>query len=592
VAATLGIAHPTGYPLYVLIGHVASIVPGPGEPIARMTLLSAVCGALATAVATDAARRLLGAAGLASGPAAVGGIAAGLLLATARTPWEQAVVVEVYALHLLLLTMLLDLALVAAEPGRAPRERAIALTLMAYGTGVALTNHLSTAFLLPGLAFYALRAGTVRVPLWLLAAGFAVGVSGYLYLPIRSALDPALDWGDPQTFGAFFRHATGAVYRVWFLSSTAVVQKQFGRFLTLVPIEMTPAALAPAAVGIVFLWRRRLVFAQASILLVILNLLYAVNYDIHDIDAYFLPSFMVLALWAGAGIGFTAAALARIPAVAALPRAISSPAGIALALALPGLTAGWNFRAASQRGQHLVPDYTAAMFASLEPGAVILSRQWDNFCSAAFYEQLVRGRRPDVTLIEKELLRRRWYLKQFARYDSTLAHDCADLEAQFAEALIPFEAGRAYDKTRLQTLYVELIQCYLRSAAARGRPIYLTPDALEPGIADGYLQVPVGLAMRLYPQPPPIPPLMPGGGAVGIAPVSGLAAALRSGDPPAEQCAALVLEMASRRAIYLAESGDREGALSLLGAIRATAPDYAPARQVTDMLAREGTRAP
>jgi hypothetical protein len=366
--------------------------------------------------------------------------------------------------------------------------------------------------------------------------------------------------------------------------------KQFGRFLELVPIQMSPFGLAPAAIGIALLWRRRPTLAQATILLVILNLLYAINYDIHDIDAYFLPAFLVLALWAGAGIGFVAAALAR-PA-GRWPAVWRRAAGLVLALLVPGLALGWNWGTASQRHQHLVTDYTAAMFASLEPNAVILSRQWDNFCSAAIYEQQVRGQRTDVTLIEKELLRRRWYLEQMARQEPELASDCADLRAQFAAALAPFETGSDYDRTRLQALYVDLIQCFLASAEARGRPAYVTSDALEPGIAAGYVQVPVGLAMRLYREPPASPPELPGGGRVSLAPVRGLAGALASGEPPAVQCAALTLEMATRRAIYLAGVGQRAEAAALLATIIAAAPGYAPARQVSDALAAEGARLP
>ncbi|HWN82814.1 MAG TPA: hypothetical protein VNM87_12000, partial [Candidatus Udaeobacter sp.] len=380
----------------------------------------------------------------------------------------------------------------------------------------------------------------------------------------------------------FYRHASGAVYRVWFLSSAAVAQKQFGRFLALMPLEMSPLALAPAAVGIAILWRKRLVLAQTLILLVILNLLYAINYDIHDIDAYFLPACLMLALWAGIGIGLAAAALERRVQLA--PR-LRAAFGLALALLLPACAVGWNYSAASQRDQHLVGDYTAAMFAGLEPNAVILSRQWDHFCAAVFYEQLVRGHRRDVTLIEKELLRRRWYLKQLARQDPALTAQCADLSAEFARALAPFETGRRFDQERLQALYVELIQCLLTSADAHGRPAYLTPDAIEPGVGAGFVQVPVGLAMRLYREPPPSPPALPNGRPSGVAPVRGLARALQSGDPPAEQCAGLVLEMASRRAIYLADSGHRSEAVALLDSMRAVAPNYAPARRLSDALA-------
>src|SRR3990172_1726033 len=40
-ATTLGIAHPTGYPLFTLLGRTLVVLPGPLEPVARLTLFSA-----------------------------------------------------------------------------------------------------------------------------------------------------------------------------------------------------------------------------------------------------------------------------------------------------------------------------------------------------------------------------------------------------------------------------------------------------------------------------------------------------------------------------------------------------------------------
>jgi hypothetical protein len=225
------------------------------------------------------------------------------------------------------------------------------------------------------------------------------------------------------------------------------------------------------------------------------------------------------------------------------------------------------------------------MFASLGENAVLLSRQWDFFCSPAIYEQHVRGKRRDVTVLEKELIRRSWYLKQLAREDPALAGRCAAQSERFARGLVPFETGGRFDSAVLQADYVALINCLLTSAMDAGRPVYLTPDALEEGIAAGLTQIPVGLAIRLFREPPAEPPRLPDGAEVRVAPVRGLAAGLASKEPLPAHLAALVLEMAIRRSIYMAERGDRAGALALADSVRAVAPSHEPARRLQEILA-------
>ena len=582
-AATLGIAHPTGYPLFTLAGRALVIFPGPLEPVARLTLFSAVCGAGAAAFTFASVRRILRSIGLGAA-ATAGALAAGLTLATGHTAWEQAVVVEVYALHLLFLAVLFYLALRAASDGGAAAGGATALLLFAYVAGLAIGNHLSAALLLPALAFLVVRergaAGLGRA-LPVLALAFLLGLSIYAYLPLRSAREPLLDWGDPETPGAFYRHATGAVYRVWFLSSAQVAAKQLGRFLSLLPVEMSPLAPIPAVIGLVVLWRRREALAQATVLLFVLNLLYAVNYDIHDIDSYFLPAFLAVAIWVGIGVAVALDRGSRRLRGAVARRG----ATLAATLAVPVLALIWNGPTASQRGNHLVADYTAAMFRSLEPRAVILSRQWDHFCSASIYDQLVRGERRDVTVIEKELMRRRWYLKQLARWDPELTRPCRELMERFGNELVPFETGGRYSSERLQETYVGVINCLLEHAMET-RPAYITPDALEPGIAGRLVQVPAGLALRLYREPPAeLPPSPPPA-------VRGLAAAFSSAIDLRQQLAGLVLEMETRRALYLAQIGRPEEAMRAVEAVLAREPGYSNAQRLKELLSGRGGSPP
>jgi len=102
-APLLGVAHPTGYPLYILLGKLWTLLVPWGDLAQRMNLFSAFGAALAVALFYLVARQL-------SGRSLVAAIAA-LTLAFSRTFWSQAVVAEVYALHSFFIAAILYLAL-------------------------------------------------------------------------------------------------------------------------------------------------------------------------------------------------------------------------------------------------------------------------------------------------------------------------------------------------------------------------------------------------------------------------------------------------------------------------------------------------
>ena len=100
--------HPTTYPLYVLLGKLATLVIPFGDLAWRVTLVSSVCAALAVGLFFGIARRLT-----ASAPAAlVGALALGL----APGLWNAATMAEVYALMMALLVALLYL--IVTDEGR------------------------------------------------------------------------------------------------------------------------------------------------------------------------------------------------------------------------------------------------------------------------------------------------------------------------------------------------------------------------------------------------------------------------------------------------------------------------------------------
>ncbi|MGH2513484.1 MAG: protein O-mannosyl-transferase family, partial [Candidatus Limnocylindrales bacterium] len=115
IGPVLGTGHPTGFPAWVVLGWLASIVLQPfGDPAFRMNLLSALLGGLAAGATVLLVARLTGRRWV--------GLAAGLLLATTPIAWQIATRADVHALHLALVAILLGL-LVDWERRSAATER-------------------------------------------------------------------------------------------------------------------------------------------------------------------------------------------------------------------------------------------------------------------------------------------------------------------------------------------------------------------------------------------------------------------------------------------------------------------------------------
>ena len=202
-ALHLGVVHPPGYPLWCLLAHASTKLPF-GSVAERVHLASAVFAAGATWLTFFVARRWTAHAGAA--------LVAALALAASRVLWSQAVIAEVYTLAALFAILLLALA-VRFEESRDPRWL-LALSLVA---GLSLANHPTTGLELPVLAFWllALHRGRVLAPRMLAAGGalFALGLSVYLYLPLRARSDPPVNVGSPTTLAKTIEHVSRAAYR-------------------------------------------------------------------------------------------------------------------------------------------------------------------------------------------------------------------------------------------------------------------------------------------------------------------------------------------------------------------------------------------
>jgi hypothetical protein len=495
VACTLGVAHPTGYPFYTLLGWVFSHLPVADAEIARLNIMAALFCSAAAGVLVLVFRRIILLSDRkpsAGSFATVAACAGALLLAFSTTFWSQALEVEVYPLHLLLVSLILVAFLRSCLPlpGEDPGGRY--WYLFAYMVGLGFTNHMSTVLLAPGLLYlYFSRHGGSRRSwnrLMKMSIPCLAGLSVYLYVPLRASRGPVLNWGYAVSPERFLWHVTGKQYQVWMFSSMDVVGRQFSYFIRDLPGEFAYVGLLLAVAGSIPLWRgnRRLAIGVAVLFLACIS--YAVNYDIHDIDSYFLLAYICVGMTAAVGLSAAAdLASARFPRTKILvPLVLLSSCAVPLVA---------HFREVDQSDDHLVEDYTTNMFSSLRPDAVVVSYQWDYWVAASYYYQNIGHIRPDVTVIDKELLRRSWYVKELEhRRPWLIASSRPEVNAFLAQVDL-FEHGLPYDPAAIQARYVAMIESLIRQSMS-AHPVYVTGE-IEPEFTQGLARLPEGLAFRL-----------------------------------------------------------------------------------------------
>jgi Protein of unknown function (DUF2723) len=305
----LGISHPTGYPTYLMLSHLLSThLLGPffgGSCAYRTNLASALYGALAVGVLfwcayyllsnnSSPSRRVVG--------ASVGALAFGV----STTLWSQAVIAEVYTLNALLVALTLLVLVVWRE-----RRSDGYLLLGAFLIGLCMTNHLTSGLLLPGgVLFVAMVEGVKKlvVERWrvvLRCIGlFFVGLSPYLYLPIRAAMDPPFTGNNPTNFERFWYLVSGGNLRGGFFAFG--VQEVPGRLLFYLGYLLENFSWVLVVVGIIgfvalLLWER-----AVGVMLGFLYvgwLFHAIENNIPDVELYFIPTYLVLSLCIAVGVG-------------------------------------------------------------------------------------------------------------------------------------------------------------------------------------------------------------------------------------------------------------------------------------------------
>jgi hypothetical protein len=527
VCCTAGIAHPTGYPLFTLVGYLFSKIPFIYSEIYKLNLMAAVFCAAAlffifklmmmfnlycVHINSDKMRNKTVAKTksqkknqpdvykvIDSNIILISSLFGVITLGLSKVFWIQSTAIEVYSLHCLFIGVLLfsfsrNIFLIEEEKTskRSILKRESGWLIFGLLLGLSFTNHMSTIFLLPGFAFlyfkrYKFTPDSFK-RLLLMIIPFLIGLSLYLYLPIRASQNPEINWGNPTSWEYFFRHISGKQYSVWVFSSLAGAMKQFKYFLSTTPVDFVYLPVVLAFFGMVYLFQRSKDIFYFTLILFLTCTLLAINYDIYDIDSYFLLSFFILSIWAGFGVIKLYIYLrSKYKKIKILY--------IYFSLIIPLLQLA-NYSDVSESNNYLVHDYTLNVFNSVKKNGIVISYQWDNWVSASLYFQHVQGIRKDVAVVDKELLRRSWYFNQIERnYPWLVERSRAEIN-DYLKELYKFERNIPYDPQTIQRKYISMINSIIEKNIDE-RPVYVGSE-IEKEIGGGYKRVPEGLLYRLY----------------------------------------------------------------------------------------------
>ncbi|MBN2117205.1 MAG: DUF2723 domain-containing protein [Anaerolineales bacterium] len=394
-AATGGVAHPSGYPLYLLLARLFQFLPI-GSLAFRTNLLSAVTVTLAALLVFELTARSLP---LSSGqPNWSVGLASAYAFGLAPLVWSQAVITEVYGVQVLFVVVILFLSSVPLPSPFTPHRLDLCLGL-AFGLGMGI--HLTTILLLP-LLFSALPESQPRFPSSLRRIGWmGAGLLVYLTLPLRALREPPINWGNPVTLDGFRWLVTAGPYQDQLLTlNSALVWERLRVVAALLLDQAGLPGLILAALGMVFFFKSGSLHRNAIWMMAAFSA-FAVVYGTPDSFVYLLPVCLGFSIWIGIG-------LAGIMPV--LPQRLSrlgpylSPGFILFLFLLIG-----NHLPLVDASRDLRAETFGREVLARAPQDAIIFARGDKAIFTMWYFHFALKERPDAAIVATELLGFDWY---------------------------------------------------------------------------------------------------------------------------------------------------------------------------------------
>jgi hypothetical protein len=513
----LGIPHPPGTPLYMLVGRLFAMVPigSVGVRVIWLAVLSAALGVLFTFLLTVRFIRYTQGENRTMADEIIawtGGICAALFIGFSYTYWNNAIDGEVYSFSSFVQVFIIYLGVRWWEglpKGEGDNRLLAAWFLCFLCIGINLTAFLVT----PALALFVLMVHprtlfSPRNLAWAAVLALA-GVSVHLYLIIRAHANPPINEGDPRTWGALRAMIMREQYGSRpMLPRTAPWSFQFGMFWRYFSSQFVLHAgwgalgsAIPIVIGLYggfvhWLRHKKTFFLQAvTILICSVGLVVYLNFTDHEVrerDYFFTWAYHFFAIWIGMGLAFLVMWMReRWPALDT-PRKWGVACAAAIAFSALPLTHFWYTH--DRRGFYVATDYAHNMLAPLAPRAIIFTNG-DNDTFPLWYAQLCDHFREDVSVINLSLLNTDWYIRQMRDQEPKVPMSVSDTDLEQART-----QGYLTDPASGQPAMVNHVMVVnIVAAAANRRPVYIAVTVPDHHGLDTRL-VSEGLVLRVEPE--------------------------------------------------------------------------------------------
>jgi len=219
------------------------------------------------------------------------------------------------------------------------------------------------------------------------------------------------------------------------------------------------------------------------------DVFYGINYDIPDIDPYFLSSFLVNSIFIGAGLYFLFQTIQKLKIKKLLSYGI-----IFCFILLPFIFLKKNYFEADKSKNYLAYDFVSNLMRSAKKDAIILTDVWDHY-SPWLYLRYIEMKRPDVDYLDKELSRRSWYFDYVKMNYPDLYGTSQEEIKKFVKEVYPFENQLPFNPYVIEEAYNNMLNSFLVKNFGQ-KPIY-DDMLIQTKIGKMFVKIPEGLVYSL-----------------------------------------------------------------------------------------------
>jgi len=401
-AYTLGIAHPSGYPTYILLGKLFSLLPF-GSVALRLNFMSAFLCSLTVTILFIILVKL-------TKNHTISFLSA-LIFAFSYTFWDQATFAEVHPLHVFLFSLMI-LIFVAWNDN----AHSSLIYIFAFLLGLSLTNHLLTLLMVPAAIYFILVKDHKKwfeiklnkemfkfKKIILIILFFVIGLTPYLYLPLRSAQHPAINWGDTEHMLNFIRHVTGREYAYKILKFPIILEQIPLQAANLFIKQFIIVFGLIGIIGVIDIYKKKFKYFTFFAILSISYLIFTLTYDIGDIIYYYIPLYFIYTIC----ISFGLKRLYETLIESAVQRKIFFIVGVTICLVL---MIALNYKSIDKSNQYFAYDYGKNIINSLDKNAILFT-DGDFDLYPVWYYTLVVNNSKNPIIIDSFLLSKPWYVE-------------------------------------------------------------------------------------------------------------------------------------------------------------------------------------